>query len=69
MLLRSSLKQPRAVVCPCATNVAACVVSNAAPSSMISVCLSSHSSSLRLLASPALNVAQMFAVPVETTSY
>ena len=55
---------------PCATNVAACVVSSAALSSMINVFLSSHSSSQRLLASPALNVAQMSAVPVvETNSY
>ena len=54
----------------CATNVAACVVSNAAPSSMINVSLSSHSFSQRLLASPALNVAQMFVVHVvEKTSY
>ena len=55
---------------PYATNVAACVVSSAALSSMINVSLSSHSSSQRLLASPALNVAQMSAVHVvETNSY
>ena len=54
----------------CATNVAACVVSNAALSLMINVSLSSHSSSLPLLASLALNVAQTFAVHVvEKTSY
>lgn len=69
MLLRSSSRLLRAVVCPCATNVVACVVSNAALSSMINVSLSSHSSSQRLLASPALNVAQLFAVLETTGSY
>ena len=68
MLLRSSSRLPPAAVFPCATNAAACAVSNAALSSMINVSLSLRSSSQRLLALPALNVAHMSAV-VETTSY
>lgn len=68
MLLRSSSRLPPAAASPCATNVAACAVSSAALSSMTNVSLSSRSSSQRLLALPALNVAHMYAV-VETTSY
>lgn len=69
MLLRNLLRLRQAVVSPCATNVVACVVSNAALSSTINVSLSSHSSSQRLFASPASNVAQMFAVLETTGSY